>query len=47
MSYLIGPQNLTNETTSCFDDVCCEPWSVSAIGRLLQLHDPYINPFGL
>ena len=23
--YLTGPQTTTNETTCCFDDVCCEP----------------------
>ena len=34
-----GPQTKTNETTCCFDDLCCEPWSGST--------DPYpYNPDG-
>ena len=40
MSYLIGPQNLTNETTSCFDDVCCEPWSSRRQSTITYPYNP-------
>ena len=37
MLYLVGPQTKTNETTFCFDDVCCEPWSCSTIHNHIPL----------
>ena len=41
MLYLIGPQTKSNETICCFDNVCCELWSGSAI----TITYPY-NPDG-
>ena len=32
MSYLIGPQTKTNETTDYFDDLCCEPRAAAQSG---------------